>query len=162
MPGDTQITVESQVDGDFDWAVGEEIIIASTSFDHNESEKMMIASVSNDGTDPTRKVLGLTSALKFKHYGAIDQYGEDTIDMRAEVGLLTRNIKYQGDPETSVENKYGAHIMLHSHGDESVIGRIQYCEFFNVGQAFKLGRYPIHFHMIGNVTKSIVKGNSIH
>ena len=25
-----------------------------------------------------------------------------------------------------------------------------------------MGRYPIHFHMIGRVTKSIVKGNSIH
>ena len=25
-----------------------------------------------------------------------------------------------------------------------------------------MGRYPIHFHMIGKITKSIVKGNSIH
>jgi len=25
-----------------------------------------------------------------------------------------------------------------------------------------MGRYPIHFHMIGRVSKSIVKGNSIH
>lgn len=52
--------------------------------------------------------------------------------------------------------------MLHSPGDESVIGRIENCEFFDVGQAFKLGRYPIHFHMIGTVTKSYIKKNSIH
>jgi len=32
--------------------------------------------------------------------------------------------------------------MLASPGDESVV----------VGQAFKLGRYPLHFHMIGTVT----------
>lgn len=52
--------------------------------------------------------------------------------------------------------------MLHSHGDESCVGKIMYIELFDVGQAFKLGRYPIHFHMIGSVSKSLVKGNSIH
>jgi hypothetical protein len=82
--------------------------------------------------------------------------------MRAEVGLLTRNVKYRGDPETSAKNKYGAHIMLHAPGDEACIGRIMYVELTDVGQAFKLGRYPIHFHLIGTVAKSIVKGNSIH
>ncbi len=82
--------------------------------------------------------------------------------MRAEVGLLSRNVVYRGDPETSSQNLYGAHIMLASPGDESVIGRIENCEFFDVGQAFKLGRYPIHFHMIGTVTKSYIKNNSIH
>jgi hypothetical protein len=81
--------------------------------------------------------------------------------MRAEVGLLTRNVRYQGD-DTSAANQYGAHIMLASPGDESVIGRIENCEFFDVGQAFKLGRYPIHFHMIGTVQKSYIKKNSIH
>jgi hypothetical protein len=88
--------------------------------------------------------------LEYKHYGGIETYGTETLEMRAEVGLLTRNVLYQGD-STSEERQYGAHIMLHSPGDESVIGRIENCEFFNVGQAFKLGRYPIHFHMIGTV-----------
>jgi hypothetical protein len=82
--------------------------------------------------------------------------------MRAEVGLLTRTVKYQGDPETSPKNLYGAHIMIHYPEDESCIGRLLYTEFYNVGQAFKLGRYPIHFHVIGTVAKSIVKGNAIH
>lgn len=52
--------------------------------------------------------------------------------------------------------------MLHAHGDESVIGRIEYVEFRDVGQAFQLGRYPIHFHMVGTVTQSYIRGNSIH
>ena len=81
--------------------------------------------------------------------------------MRAEVGLLSRNVVYQGD-DTSEDNQYGAHIMLHSPGDESVIGRIENCEFYNVGQGFKLGRYPIHYHMIGTVSKSYIKYNAIH
>lgn len=52
--------------------------------------------------------------------------------------------------------------MLASHGNESSIGKIENCEFFDVGQAFKLGRYPIHFHMLGNVNQSYIKNNSIH
>jgi hypothetical protein len=51
--------------------------------------------------------------------------------------------------------------MLHSPGDETSIGRVENMRFFNVGQAFQLGRYPIHFHMIGQVTESYVRGNTI-
>lgn len=80
--------------------------------------------------------------------------------MRAEVGLLTRNIIYRGDPETTTANQYGATIMLHSPGDETSVGRVEYVNFYNVGQSFQLGRYPIHFHLIGEVTQSYVKGNS--
>ena len=78
------------------------------------------------------------------------------------MGLLTRNVVYRGDPKTSAANQYGAHIMLHSPGDESSIGRIEYAELFDVGQAFQLGRYPIHFHMLGTVTESYVRGNAVH
>jgi hypothetical protein len=56
--------------------------------------------------------------------------------MRAEVALLTRNVVFRGDPETSAANQFGAHIMLHSMGDESSIGRIEYIELRDVGQAF--------------------------
>lgn len=82
--------------------------------------------------------------------------------MRAEVGLLTRNILVQGDPETSLVNQYGAHMIVHADGSETTIARIEYVEFFNVGQAFQLGRYPIHFHLIGAVTMSYIRGNAIH
>jgi len=53
--------------------------------------------------------------------------------MKAEVGLLTRNVLFRGDPETSNVNQYGAHIMIHSPGDESSIGRICYVELKDVG-----------------------------
>ena len=35
-------------------------------------------------------------------------------------------------------------------GEGSLLGRIENIELTHVGQAFKLGRYPIHFHMAGN------------
>ena len=82
--------------------------------------------------------------------------------MRAEVGLLTRSVVYKGSDSDSITNRYGAHIMLHSVGDDSLTGRISYVELTQVGQAFQLGRYPIHFHMIGNVHNSYIRGNAIH
>jgi len=53
--------------------------------------------------------------------------------MTCEVGLLSRNVVYRGDPETSSTNQYGAHIMVHSPGDESAIGKIEYIELTDVG-----------------------------
>ena len=66
----------------------------------------------------------------------MQNFGTDFIEMRAEVGLLSRNVVFRGDPETSALNQFGAHIMLHSKGDESVIGRIENIELRDVGQAF--------------------------
>lgn len=40
--------------------------------------------------------------------------------------------------------------------------QIAFTELTYVGQAFKLGRYPIHFHIPGEVPSSYVKGCSIH
>jgi hypothetical protein len=53
--------------------------------------------------------------------------------MRAEIGLLTRNVVFRGDPETSLANEYGANIFPSSEGDDSVIGRISFIEMTDVG-----------------------------
>ncbi len=81
--------------------------------------------------------------------------------MRAEVALITRNVVVQGD-SNSAADQFGAHIMLSSPGDNSLTGRIGYIEIRQAGQAYFLGKYPIHFHMIGSVSNSYVIGNSIH
>jgi hypothetical protein len=59
-----------------------------------------------------------------------------TVDMRAEVGCLTRNVLVQGDAESPVD-QYGAHIMLHSppSGDlATTTGRISHIECYRCGQ----------------------------
>merc|ERR1712106_837006 len=43
-----------------------------------------------------------------------------------------------------------------------VAARIEYVEFTNVGQAFRVGRYPIHFHLPGNMSTSYIRGNALH
>ncbi len=156
--GESQIKLIRAVD----WKIGEWIVIAPTDYESTHAEERQITAI--DRSNPSKPVITLNAPLKYKHYAGILTFGTqgDFIEMRAEVGLLTRNVVYRGDPETSSKNQFGAHIMLHSKGDESVIGRIEYCEFRDVGQAFQLGRYPIHFHMIGTVHNSYVRGNAIH
>ena len=162
--GDTTITLLRTVD----WKVGEEIVLASSTLEHANSETAVILSVANvtgsAGGLVTR--LTLTTGLKYNHYSNVLSYPKadgtlESITMRTEVGLLTRNIIFQGDDE-SPNTEYGAHLMIHSPGDESSIGRISYIRVRQAGQAYIMGRYAIHFHMIGAVSKSFVKGNAIH
>ncbi|TSK31508.1 Fibrocystin-L [Bagarius yarrelli] len=62
-------------------------------------------------------------------------------------------------------DEFGGCIMFHApRPDENLaIGRIEYVEIFNAGQAYRLGRYPIHWHLMGDVNfKSYVRGCGIH
>ena len=147
------------IHGAVTWQAGDEIVIASSSFDMHESEKMVIASVTTGGSSTS--TVTLTQPLRYAHFAKIVSYGGKAMDMRAEVGHLTRRVVVRGDA-TSEEHQWGAHIMLHSPGDESTVGRLSYMECTLCGQAFNLGRYPIHFHMIGAVRKSYVKGCAVH
>jgi len=82
----------------------------------------------------------------------------DTVEMRAEVGLLTRNIVVRGD-DLSPEQEYGGHIILWREG---CIGRISDAEFYNMGQLGQMGRYTIHFHQVGDASESYTKRSSMH
>lgn len=150
--GATTITVQ----GEPDWNVGDHIVIAGTTWHFNyDHEERVIASISGS-------TITLTEALVHKHISEAPSYGGVEIPMRAEVGLLTRNVVFRGNPADSKKDLFGAHIIVHSPGDESSIARIHYIELTEAGQAFKLGRYAIHFHMIGTVHGSLVKGNAVH
>ena len=49
-----------------DWRVGESIVVASSSFDHYESEQMTIASISANKT-----VITVTQPFKYRHFAAV-------------------------------------------------------------------------------------------
>jgi len=102
--GATSITLSAMQNGAvLDWAVGEEIVIAPTGYSGRDAEQRTIASITNTDTNP---VITFTKPLLHKHYSGKQIFGagtanEDFIEMRAEVGLLTRNIVFRGDPEHS-------------------------------------------------------------
>ena len=99
--GATSITLNDVNGVNLDWQVGEEIVIASTDISGRNAEYRTITSISNTDTNP---VISFAEPLVNKHYAGIQYFGDDFIEMRAEVGLLTRNVKYRGDPETSIED----------------------------------------------------------
>ena len=80
------------------WSVGSEIVIATTGdkFSQGESELRFIASKSSDN-----RTLFLDTPLKFGHFGEDRTVGSNgdfqTVSVRGEVGLLTRNVKFQGN-----------------------------------------------------------------
>lgn len=147
---DTTITLESAVTG---WRVGDKIIITAT-----ESER---------GTDGTRRPskrteevlteertitaiagdkLTLNEPLKFKHLGEGS--------LRGEVANLSRNVVIES---AQPEGERG-HTMYHRYS----AGSISYAEFRHLGKEGVLGRYSLHFHLVGNTMRgSSVIGASI-
>ena len=59
---------------------------------------------------------------------------------------------------------FGCHIIMHAASPKSrgVTARIENVEINYAGQAFRLGRYPIHFHLLGDMEGSYIRGCSIH
>ena len=126
--GATQITLKEAPS----WRVGDEIVIASTDFDMNQAEVRKITAISGAS-------ITLDRPLVYMHWGVLQSYkgGTRTLDERAEVGLLTRNILVQGDEvptapslvlfflfrpraerrrgalqATATANRHGAHIII--------------------------------------------------
>ena len=61
-------------------------------------------------------------------------------------------------------DQFGATIMVHQQRKDTqeAVAHIEYIEVTYAGQAFHLGRYPIHFHLNGNMSKSYVRGCAVH
>lgn len=116
MAGDDFVTSAID-DGAVNWEVGDEIVIASSSYDYTEEDVRTITAIVDNG-DGTSS-LTLDTALSYRHYGEIEIYGETTaagtsaasqtyeIDMRAEVALLSRNVKVQGLSSQDTDGEFG-------------------------------------------------------
>ncbi|KAM6169778.1 cell surface hyaluronidase CEMIP2 isoform 2-T2 [Rhynchocyon petersi] len=108
---------------------------------------------------------------QFLHMGEI----VDGVDMRAEVGILTRNVVIRGEMEDScyAENQcqffdfdtFGGHVMIKKNYTSV---HLSYVELKQMGQQ-SLGKYPLHFHLCGDVDHrggyryaTFVDGLSIH
>ena len=53
-------------------------------------------------------VVTLTKPLAYEHIGVQSTYGTRTVHFRAEVGLMTRNVKFIGDRNTAFDEKIEA------------------------------------------------------
>ncbi|MTI21964.1 T9SS type A sorting domain-containing protein [Fulvivirga sp. RKSG066] len=137
-----------------DWRVGDEIVVASTDYSAHQAEKRTITAVSGGGTR-----VSIDTPIDTMHYGELQHYkgGSLTLDERAEVGLLTRNILIMG--ENPGTDGFGGHIIIRGMGSK---GRISGVELFQMGQKSRLGRYPVHWHHGMNAAGQYIKNSSIH
>ncbi|NJX14438.1 G8 domain-containing protein [Tamlana crocina] len=153
--GSNQITLSEPVD----WEVGNDILIVSSRTNWNEAEKRTISAISTD-----KLTIYFTEALNHPHFSAIKTYTRAidnktwTADLRAEVGLLSHNIKIQGDA-ASESTGFGGHIMAMTNSTLKASG----IELYRMGQKAKLGRYPWHWHLLHTFgTGQYLKNSSIH
>ncbi|MGL4612284.1 MAG: G8 domain-containing protein [Trueperaceae bacterium] len=143
--GDTTLTLQDAVN----WQVGDQIVIASTDFDYAQAESFTVRRVAD-------KTITLDKPLAYMHYGELQTYNGQSVDQRAEVGLLSRNITIRGP---SAEDTFGGHVMVMS-GAKAVIDSV---EFVHMGQENRLGRYPIHWHQMGDTSRGqYIRNSSIH
>jgi hypothetical protein len=123
------------------WKAGDEIVIATSSLDQNAYSLSTIESVSGN-------VITLREPTRYRHFGARRQVGDVTVDVRAEVGLLSQNIVIRSDAAAGSSN-VGGHTMLMA-GTGTTTVQIANVQFHRLGQLNQLGRYPLHFHLMGD------------
>ncbi len=142
--GATTLTLETAPD----WRPGDKLVLASSDFDPTHAELVTVADVSGPSVT-------LAQPLAFAHYGELQTIEGRTVDERAEVGLLTRNVLIQGDSATSAAG-YGGHMM----GMSGTL-RVEGVELHFMGQKGLVARYPMHWHMMGPVDGQYFAGSSV-
>lgn len=145
--GDDAITLADTVQG---WRAGDRVIITDTQGIPSNQRKPPhgLAFVAEERTIKTvdGTQIALHSALDKEHRGENGQH--------VEVANLSRNVVVESaDPK-----KARGHTMYHRHS----AGSISYAEFRHLGMEGLLGRYPLHFHLVGDTMRgSSVIGASI-
>ncbi len=128
------------------WQIGDKLVIAPSGFRALQAEEVTITAIS--GT-----TLGIAPALRYEHLGQILTVAGRSVDLRAEVGLLNRNIIIQGAPDSDAI-AFGAHCEVMPGG----VAHVEGVEFVRCGQAGLKGRYPFHWHMVDRLPQLGVSG----
>ena len=130
---------------------GDRLVIAPTNYYIHQAEEIEVLSRSG-------KTVTLAEPLDREHYCGTEKYAGKRVTMCAEVGLLRHNIVIQGNTASS-NTKIGGHFMALAGSTT----RIEDAEFRRMGQLGRLGRYPIHFHLVGDTDpNAYVRRVSIH
>ncbi len=146
--GATQLTLAQTPVG---WRVGDRVAIAPTDYEPREAETRTVTAISGS-------TVTLDAPLTYNHWGELMSYNGSSLDQRAEVANLSRNITVRGDAASAALD-FGGHAMF--MGGAQV--RLANVEFTAMGQLGKAGRYPVHFHLQGEAgARGFVRNLAIH
>ena len=185
-PGDTTITLQESVP----WEVGGKIVVVSTSYSQRENEEVEITGIDSTRTvltiDPPLQYehISVKQTIAGKYIDTSAEVGYLTRNVVVRGNRNTEwDVPLPACPEEfrpgqfnvqtcfqgrfgaeTASDQFGAQIMLHPAvmNENAVTGRIEYVEVTHAGQDFKLGRHPLNFHRLGNLTGSYVKGCAFH
>ncbi|XP_078665559.1 cell surface hyaluronidase-like [Branchiostoma floridae x Branchiostoma belcheri] len=149
------------------WQPGDRIVFASTDYSMEQTEEFDLLPCPECSSYQVR----INGKPKYMHFGEIS----DGVDLRGEVGLLSRNVRIQGEVDSRCYgdnfcqffdyDTFGGHFKVLG-GFKSV--HLSGAEITHMGQQI-LGRYPVHFHLAGDVderggyvTPTYVRDLSIH
>lgn len=132
------------------WRAGDRIVIAPSGFEAEEYEEVTVTAVSSNQ-------ITFTPALKFQHWGGLQTFEGKTLDQRAAVGLVSRNIVIRGDAQSDA-NAFGGHIMSMPASSLQISG----VELTKMGQRGRKGRYPVHWHLANDRSGDFIRDSSIH
>ena len=141
------------VEGSTGWRIGDIIAVTSTDDNMHHAEVRQITWING-------KQIGVNEAFDHRHFGEMQTFANQrrswSLDTRAEVALLTRNIRIHGD-EQSEQAGFGGHIMIM----EGAAGFVSGVELYRMGQTGILARYPFHWHLANNVDGQYIKNSAI-
>ncbi len=137
--GASAVTLAEPVAG---WKVGDQIIVTATQFGG-----------SRDNVTDERRIAAIESnVIRFDEPLTCDHLGEG--EFRGEVANLSRRCVVESADPDGVRG----HTMYHRNS----AGSISYAEFRHLGKQDTLGRYSLHFHLVGSTMRgSSVMGASI-
>ena len=144
------------VDRNVRFVRGDLLAIGPTGFAPYEAEQVAVDRV-EDG-----RIIHLRRALRYPHHGRTQQIRVGsrtrTLDQRAEVADLTRNIRIFPSGTPASHNRLGAHLMV-MRGGRAYVDAV---EFSRMGRMGQMGRYPFHWHRAGSVRGQFIINSSIH
>ncbi|HVE39942.1 MAG TPA: G8 domain-containing protein [Planctomycetota bacterium] len=140
-PGDADVTLSEPVSG---WKTGDRILLTATKRDESESGTRRPGKRNRKVFTEERTIKSVDAAkvtliepAEIEHLGA----GET----RGEIANLSRNVVVESaDPE-----RMRGHTMYHKHS----AGSISYAEFRHLGKENVLGKYSLHFHLLGSTMR---------
>jgi hypothetical protein len=111
------------------WSNGDQIVIATTGHksSQGQSETNFITSIS-----PDKKTLTLQAPLKFQHLSISRTVGGVTVQIRAEVGLLSRNVVLNGVDEQNWNAYRSANSCPDGFGNISILNSIFYKTIYSI------------------------------
>jgi hypothetical protein len=166
-PGDTTIQIRPKSPhSKFAWQVGDKIAIGPTSFNYEEAESFTIVGINK--FNPYE--IHLDHPIQHRHWGETQEFqsesmGTVVLDESAEVANLTRNILIRSDESLTPiseadtpDAQLGGHVMVNRYG----FAAIDSVEFYRMGTAGIMARYPFHWHLLGDAPGQFIKNSSVH